>query len=453
MKTRIVCSLTLLFLAGHGLLQAQNFSGDARKIGLGGIGYSENVATKMVDEERPYSSILIPLGLFQLLQDRDRFDPNNDRFDPVLLMEYAANPLHYVVGRNPGGNRARFVRDAVNGELNRNLNVYRGFVPVSSLTAEGLASPNWGKTIKLRRRDNGSFQGFYVGAGPYLSAKTALNIDPNLIGVLASATDVSIPNRTFTIDDASTGQLALAITGGYRARIAWPRRGGAPGSKREGLYIAANYNHLLGFRYESPDIHVRFNTDSSGLLTVLPVTVPVVVNEWTSHSGRGYAIDLGIAAVVDRWEFGFGANGVANRINWKNLTGKSYTMLSLVTEGQQGGEFVKQSLPAGPATLRVKLPVSYTGSAACHLGNWLVVTELTQGFQGFSAHSGLERRLGRVELRGGGRYSLDRWHPSGGIGLDLSRRVSVDVAAFGTTTNIERQLKPSIAVSLRINRL
>jgi hypothetical protein len=54
---------------------AQSWSFDARTIGMGGVG-SGNLATKMIDSERNYTSIVIPIGLFQVLSDTAVFDPN-----------------------------------------------------------------------------------------------------------------------------------------------------------------------------------------------------------------------------------------------------------------------------------------------------------------------------------------------------------------------------------------
>ena len=136
-----------------------------------------------------------------------------------------------------GSTRGAFVSDIVNGDLSRDLNDYRGFIPRSELKAEGLASPNWGKLFKLYKRDDGTFHGVYVGAGPYISAMTDLNIDNELIDILSSPTRVEIPNRNFLITDTSDGQLALAITGGYRGRIAFSSKTGTPG--RNGIYIGA----------------------------------------------------------------------------------------------------------------------------------------------------------------------------------------------------------------------
>ena len=243
-------------------------------------------------------------------------------------------------------------------------------MPTKKLTAEGLASPNWGKTIKFMKRSSGAFHGIYIGAGPYLSAKTVLDIDQNLIDVLASPTEVpltSLAGKSFSINDNSVGQLALAVTGGYRGRFAFAGRSGAAFSDREGIYVGANYHYLRGFRYEGADMMFRFDTEASGpslgLLTILPSTSPAVVNNFTSHSGSGFALDFGVAAVIDHFEFGFGANGVANRIEWKNMTGKRYELVSLT----QGGDFEKQGLPQALPFPRVELPTAYIASGAYHL--------------------------------------------------------------------------------------
>jgi hypothetical protein len=75
------------------------------------------------------------------------------------------------------------------------------------------------------------------------------------------------------------------------------------------------------------------------------------------------------------------------------------------------------------------------------------------GLGGGSIHGGYERRLGPAELRGGARYTATKWSPTGGVGFDLSRRMSLDVAAYGTTTNIERKRQLALAVSMRFNSI
>jgi hypothetical protein len=38
-----------------------------------------------------------------------------------------------------------------------------------------------------------------------------------------------------------------------------------------------------------------------------------------------------------------------------------------------------------------------------------------------------------------------------GVGLNLGRRLSLDVAAYGTMANAERERRTAVALSLRIN--
>ncbi len=153
MKVRTIGLLLLFILSAAGLVSAQSYNGDARQIALGGTGFSDNIATGMIEEQRSYTSIPIPLGLIQLARDIDRFDPDKkDKFDPVLALEYAANPLHYTFGRDPEGARSRFISNMINGELSRDLNDYRGIDFPSKFEFDGLLSPNWGKTFKFYRK-------------------------------------------------------------------------------------------------------------------------------------------------------------------------------------------------------------------------------------------------------------------------------------------------------------
>jgi len=148
----LACSLVA------GQASAQNWSFDARKIGLGSPGGDENLATQMIDEARNYGSVVLPFGLFQVMNDFDKLKPTNDQFDLIRTMEYAASPLHYTFGRDKTDSGSRFVEDIRNATLHRDLNYYRGFVPANQPPAEGLAAPNWGRTIKIARGPGGAFR-------------------------------------------------------------------------------------------------------------------------------------------------------------------------------------------------------------------------------------------------------------------------------------------------------
>ena len=420
---------------------AQNWSFDARNIGMGGVGSTGNLSTSMIDKERRYTPIVLPFGLFQVLSDRDIFDPNSPKFDPIRAIEYASSPIHYVVGRDTStSGEALFVSDIRNATFSRDLSKYRGFVPANDILAEGLTSPSWGGTIKVHRDGNGGYQGIFIGAGPYLSLHDHATFDPQLTTVLS--TGVNAVNAVMPIVNNDQGQAALAITGGYRGRFAWP--GASRGSAREGIYIAANYNYLRGFAYQTDALTVNLATDRTGLLS--PASSITIVHQ-DADTGTGYAIDLGVGVVVDRWEVGFGADGVANRIDWTGVTQQTLRLGNL----QSGnGTFIQSAaIPAPDA--RVELPVDYRGNVTYNAVDWTATAEVGHGFGGGSFHGGYEHRFGGLAARGGARYTFGMWNPTGGIGVDLSRKVSLDVAAFGTTTNIEQKRQLALAVSIRIN--
>ena len=97
-RTVLFVCLQIALLASPVL--AQNWSFDARTVGLGGVGSTSNVAVDMVDEQRPYRAIVLPFGLMQVLPNFPKLDPTSDEFDLVRAIEYTVSPIHYVIGRD-----------------------------------------------------------------------------------------------------------------------------------------------------------------------------------------------------------------------------------------------------------------------------------------------------------------------------------------------------------------
>ena len=433
-----VCAL----LAGQA--SAQNWSFDARKVALGSPGGGENLASKMIDEARDYRSIVLPFGLIQVFRDFNTLNPANDQFDLIRTMEYSAAPLHYTFGRDTTNTGELFVEDIRNATLSRDLNRYRGFAPANQPRAEGLASPNWGRTIKMKKDSGGAFQGIFIGAGPYLSMQTDVSIDQQLIDILGSTSPRYIPNTQIRLGNTTRGQMALAITGGYRGRFALP----AGTSDRDGIYVAANYNVLRGFRYEDVNLALRLDTDNAGLLTINPVLPSaLVVTRDNATSGTGRALDFGVGAVVNRWETGFGVNGVSNRVDWKKV---ERTIRSLGNPFLGDSTFLV-SVPQARGDVRVTLPVNYRGNVGYNTDAWSAVAEVGKGFGGNSFHGGYEHRFRSIEVRGGAMYTRQLWNPSAGVGLNMSSHIALDVAVYGNAANVERKRHPAIAVSLRFN--
>ena len=439
---------------------AQNLVSDARIVGLGGAGDANNSASRLVGDQQSYKAIPLPFGLIQVFKNKHFFDPNDPQFDPVRAIEYAADPMHITLNRNADTAGNLFVNNLVNGRINRDLNTYRGFVPSPEIKATGLISPSFGKTLRVvGDKTSGTSHGIYVGAGPYMSIGTVLSFDPALIAILSSSTNVYSPNTTFQIGDVTSGQGAFAITGGYRGRV--PLAGGlrkfdSGSGGREGIYVSTDFHYLRGIHYDNADLVARFDTDGQGMVTLAPATVPLAVNRTTSKSGQGFAIDLATAIVTEHWDVGVGVDGIGNRINWKELSGRRYTLPSFQDAQQNpsgGTSFTTTSFTPASTDIRVSLPVRYSGNGGYHTDHWAAMAEVGRGLQGFGLSSGAEYYLGPLTVRGGGRYSRERWHGATGVGLTLFKGFGIDAAAFQTSTNIEEDRKISFALSLRLGSI
>jgi len=443
---------------------AQNWMTDARRIGMGGVAGSENLASRMIEApEGAHTTIVIPLGLFQVLNNLDIYNPDSEDFDPIRAVEYAAAPLHYTFNRNGTGTGIEFINDLLDGRLSRDINDYRGFIPTSQPVAYGIVAPNWGITIPVYKKKNGTTHSVYAGGGLYLPFRGALEVDDQLTQILSSDDNVYVPNSQFRIFAGVRSEVPIAITGGYRGRFKlWDK------SDRDGLYVAFNYNYLRGFWYEDVFTALRLDTDAQGLLTTLnPGTPPlpggialpnpIEVGRAHSTKGHGRALDVGVAAVVKRIEVGFGINGLANRIKWTDVESSRYSLPNILNGD---GDFVEITGPAPDVT--VEQPIEYVTSAGYHATRWQVSGEM--GFRSSNyppdegrlgktwAHTGFEYRFGLLEPRAGAYYSRDRFSPAAGLGLNFGK-FGIDVAVFSNDDNVEHTRHPSIALSLRIGSL
>jgi len=214
------------------------------------------------------------------------------------------------------------------------------------------------------------------------------------------------------------------------------------------MYVAANLHYLQGLRLDAFNATLQLDTDSFGLVLPNPPAAPFGLDWHTSSSGRGMALDVGVAFVVNRWDFGFGVGGIANRINWTDIERHHVSLLSFFGNT----EFVHVRLPTTPETRRIELPVTYTGDVAYHREKWSVLTEVSHGYMANQFRAGMEYRFGAVEVRGAGRYYDGSWYPSAGAGFNLTRNFGVDAALFGTKTFLERSPHLGLAISFRIDK-
>ncbi len=435
----------LCFLLGASPLQAQSFSFDARKVALGDVAGTDQLSSEMVDPRHPYGSFFIPLGLFQVLATADRVVPGSDSFDAVAAIDYVFAPVHYVVGRGTGSNGGDFLSDLRDGRVNRDLTVYRGFLPVDQPSMGGLCSPSFGGALKLHQNETGSYHRIYVGAGPYIAVQAGIATNDAFNQIFGGDQAVYPPNAQARVTSASEFEAAAAVTVGYRGRFLWNDT--ASPSARDGLYVAVNYNFLGGFRYEGVDGGLRLDTDGAGLLTVnLAQPSPLLATRNSSSSGQGRAIDAGVTAVVGRWDIGGGFSGLLNEITWTGVRQTTHSMANIIA-GE--GTLVSSAAVPGP-DVRATVPVDVRGTLAYHADRWSVLTAAGRGFPGTTFHIGYERQVVMGTVRTGIFYTSGAWQPTAGVGINLSRRAALDLAVFGSSANIERERHVAIAASIRI---
>lgn len=413
----------------------QNLSGDARDVGLGGVDYASRILS---DSSRNASGFVVPLGLLQLLANRKSIQPGSAAFDPALALEYSAVPMHYVFGRQPSAARARFISDIRQAGLSDDLNSYRGFRPAATLQGAGILSPTVGKNVTLKswpRLKNA----FFGGVGPYLTLRTAALFDQRLVSMLGASSTTYVPSSSLEIGNTTAAQGALQITGGYRGELTLRQSSGGR------LLFDLDYNHLEGFRYENADINLRLDTNGGGLLQFNPARgAPLAIQRFTSSRGRGRSVDVGVAAIFDKWRIAARADGIGNHIDWKRLTRREYEMTRLT--GNASRLALASSRDAGDA--RVTLPVEFRLQGAYQGTAWGSIAEWERGVQGNSASAGLERRFQRIELRGGARFLNRIVLPSAGVSLRAGR-MWFDVGAALSTANIERDRNVVLATSIR----
>lgn len=428
----------LSVLAFAGSASAQGIVMDARVVAMGGGGgNSPNIAMKMVPPATQTGAVIpLPLGLIQVFKGGlDKFKPSSEGFDPILATETAGSPLHYRFGADTSSTRADFINDLVNGTVNPDLTTYAGFNIQESYASEGLLAPQFGKTIKLVKGDN-RFHGLYVGIGPYLTYRTEANVDPRLADLLGDGTR-SI-NASMFVRDSSTAQLAGALTVGYRGRVPM----GSSTGDRDGVYLAYNFHYLRGFKLYLPDLDVRFNTNAAGNLT--PSNTPFNLVSLEGGSGTGFANDIGVQVVRGNVQVGVGVNGIGNRINWSDFTKSTFTLPSLTA----GFNFTETPGTAPFQELRVKQPVVKTANVGFTGAGWGAIATATDGYNGTSFSGGLERQVGPLWLRGGGRHSRDKWDPTVGFGIGTDK--ALDVALFSTHANFQAERQWALAASVRI---
>ena len=403
---------------------AQDWSGDARSIALGGVDRSRVIDVTPAAGQ-PDTVIVLPFGLLQVLRHPRVYDPRSPRFDPVLAALYVSSPLHFIIGRDTPSRPLLSLDDLQAGQIDGiGIDTLSGF-SAGRLSHAGLVAPTIGRTVGISRDHQGGAHGVYLGAGPYIGLRARLAVDTRLD---TPAGGLPSTGGDLLLSGALEQQIAAAITVGYRARFALPSV--SSGTARDSaIDVAIDYSYLRGLLYNRDDLDLLV----PALVAQVPLTGPTgEVRRTRATRGNGGAVDVAVGALFGRWEARVAVDGIGNRIRWTRV--RQTTAVDIVETG----------------ATTTSLPVEYRGHLA-HTGDtWTVALGAGAGFGRGWVHAGVERRLGAAALRGGLRYSDGRWNPTGGVGIPVSSRVSLDLAAFGTTMSLAGHRQLGIAASLRV---
>lgn len=420
---------------------AQTWNIDARVVGLGGLGGEQNIFTSGLADARGEHSFALPFGLLRLLQERQRFDPRSTGFNPLELLAFTANPMHVPVAGGTSAAASLFASDVRNGTVSRDLNAYRGFTP-QAFEAARLIAPRWGHTFTIgsRRPDARVSHHVYVGAGPNLALRTALAMNGPFTDLLYATGPRYERNSRLTLANQTTGQIALAITGGYRGayRLAGDME----------LHVMLNLNGLRGLRYEGADVALAFQTDASGLVGSSTAAAPLSILRRTSTHGAGRSADAGIGFVRGRWEAGISGQNIANRMTWRDAARRTYTMTNVT--GRSAQFTITAPIPLGAFT--DALPEAYRANLGYRSGRTSLQAEAGREGNRKALRAGAEYSFARLAVRGAASWLNDAWQPSAGLSLPLGRGLWADAAFFSTTANIERRRQYTLATSLRLAR-
>ena len=329
-------------------------------------------------------------------------------------------------------------------------------------------SRHWGRTFSIHEGQNGVTHSAYVGAGPYVSFHSDADLRAEFSSYLGIGSivrsidegrvlpDVAGLRLDFGIENHTYTQLAAAVTGGYRLRmpLPWGETWG-----RDGIYFAADYHYIHGLAYEN--VGLALDLGRSTPRTCSSRTTTRRAREWaemerlTSRGGRGLAVDLGVALVFDRDAGGprlrrHGAgepDHVAGRAARAAAADREQPSARASAPGRSTASSPRRrGIRIGESRRRGATPPT-SGTTmrpgACSrttpAGSW--GTPCTRAWSTGSRGA---------ELRYGGVFKGDRWHPTGGLGFELSPGRHLDVAAFGTSLNPQRARRLALAVSFRL---
>jgi hypothetical protein len=457
MKRLAIAALCLLAAASFApAARAQML--DARRLGMGGVATSDNMASRTaniafraVPAGQSSRSIPLPIGLIQYASDHPTFDTSDPDFNIFEILNLATNPPLTLSLSSPSevsGDISIFVaRDS----LRVDLDDVRRAIPeepwrqggVYHLMAVGIGVKN-----------------FFAQVVPTIHVRNEFDLDPSLRRALKDAEPFTGNTRYGTSDEgevqaAVAWQAGMALRPFYRLPVDAnegdqddpsaddPRRNGATA-----LYVGAAPKYFWGLAYGSLKGAGGITTGDTLFGSGDPVAIDMAVR--TRHSaiggdggsGHGLGADVGGVLFYKNFELGVGINDMGSRIHWKttvkdHVYSDSTNEFTTTTAGRDV-EFTS------------KIPAAVTVNVARRTGSTTLAADFVDTELKTQVHLGAERWMGNVALRGGTyRDNNGRWQFTAGTGLRFGG-VGLDLAVATHSRNVEEERAAELCASLTL---
>lgn len=453
MRTGVVAvALALLVLAPLRPARAQ-FSFDARRIGMGGLSLSRdgnvrryNPAYRAVKNKNrvsgnPKFSIPVPLGLIDFFKQHPisqlshdpMFSPDSAAFNPVALLDLVFNPpIFYEVKKAP------IPTNDVQLTIGRNQ-----LVVDLGATKVLIPEQDFGLGTTSRPIDLGiGFAGFNVGVMGFLQYDVEFALDSTLRKFLVGDSAGAQPGTPYFINTDGTVQAGLAPTVSYAGRLL---RGAGGDETDDGLYLGGALHYYLGATYGRGVGPAGFTTGSPDVLTSTPAPL-LNADLFTSNkaNGRGVGGDVGLVWITGPFEVGAGVNDIGAELTWSDTKVQHFSY-------DNAGDSIAKSVTANHVETKTKLPITYIGNAALHMGTGTTVGgDVVNSGRGTVIHVGAEQRYGPFALRGGVSRDQRRKMQFGvGGGLKFGS-IGLDVGLFTHSNSLSTQRAVTMATSISI---
>ncbi len=397
-------------------------------------GDAANVAYRAVPKAKGRSSgFTLPIGIAAVAANPPSFDPDDPEFNIFEIANLVQNPPWNLQLGSVEAPSNDVVIDIGRDHLAVDLGDIRSYLPGT------------GARISAMQSSPGLSLGFgpwFAGVAVVAQYENNLHLNEPLRLALEDAAPF-LPQTEYAVIDSGQGQAVAEIQTG--AAIPLMVNGKNPREKGGmGLYGGVRVSLLRGLAYGDMRNVAAFATADT-LFGSTPVVLDYTGDfrdAGPAGGGWGQAFDVGAVLVAGGFEMGVGVNHIGAKVQWNGR--EQRTVRDSVT-GEYNAQVVNDDV-----SFSTSLPIVLTANVTRPIAGVLLAADVTHSDGVTQGHVGLERWIGPIALRAGGRIDESKaLQGAAGLGTRLGP-VGLDAAvashgqSFGAA---ERGLELAVGLS------